>query len=295
MSFRPTKQSHLGNTRITEGGRNYVLRVRGVFLLVPALLLSGCLAREGTLAPVAAPAAPAPAVRATTPAAAPAPAGLPRFRYGRAPAKGFPADQAPADLKHVTRGLTPKRRLAVYDAPGGRPRAFLPRTVSGLKVTVPIVQTRSGWVAVLLPTANRRVGWLPPGGWTTTALRDQIIVRRAQHRLIWLRDGRIRASWTVGIGRGRTATPLGRTFFFGRTATNGHVYGGLDALVLGAVPDDRSALPAGLRGAHTAIHGWYSEASFGRSASNGCVRMPKAAQRMLLHYLIPGTTVHVLD
>lgn len=230
----------------------------------------------------------------TTPPAVAAPRDLPRFTYGRS-IRGFPADPAPVSLKAVDEGLTPTRKLAVYDAPGGRPRAFLPRTISGLAVTLPIVERRSGWVAVLLPTANRRIGWLPAGGWHTQPLRDQIIVRRKQHQMIWVRDGHRLASWTVGIGAGRTATPLGRTFVFGRTPTASAVYAGLDAIVLGAVPDDRSALAPSLREAHTAIHGWYRDSAFGASVSNGCVRVPKAAQRTLLQYLIPGTTVHVID
>ena len=80
-----------------------------------------------------------------------------------------------------------------------------------------------------------------------------------------------------------------------RTGTHGDIYAGLDALVLGAVPENRDALAAGLRGAHTGIHAWSRTSAFGRSVSNGCVRMPAAAQRTLLTNLLPGTTVHVVD
>jgi hypothetical protein len=195
----------------------------------------------------------------------------------------------------VTEGLHPQRKLAVYDAPGGRPRAFLPRTISGLPVVAPIVTRRPGWVAVLLPSANRRIGWLPATGWSPLRLRDQLVLRRRTHELTWLRDGHRRARWTVAVGTERTPTPLGRTFVLGRTGTHGAVYAGLDALVLAAVPEDRQALAPALRGAHTGIHGWHRASAFGRSVSNGCVRVPPDAQRTLLAHLGPGTTLHVID
>jgi hypothetical protein len=63
-------------------------------------------------------------------------------------------------------------------APGGRPRAWLPRSISGLPITVPIVERRPGWVAVLLPSINRRVGWLTTAGWTRS--RQASVRRRRQ-------------------------------------------------------------------------------------------------------------------
>jgi lipoprotein-anchoring transpeptidase ErfK/SrfK len=61
------------------------------------------------------------------------------------------------------------------------------------------------------------------------------------------------------------------------------------------VPDDRESLPASLRGAHTGIHGWAYSGAFGRSSSNGCIRMPAAAQRTLLRHIDHGTLVTVVD
>jgi hypothetical protein len=81
----------------------------------------------------------------------------------------------------------------------------------------------------------------------------------------------------------------------GRTATSGIVYAGLDALALASVPDDRSALPPALRAAHTGIHSWYRSNAFGRAISNGCIRTPRRAQKVLVANIEPGTTVIVLD
>lgn len=244
----------------------------------------------------AAPAAVAPIAAAPAepilPAAAP-PAGLQVIDYWTA-ARGLPADPAPHSTEALTEGLHPRTRLAVYDSPGGRPRAFLPPVISGVPVTVPIVERRAGWVAVLLPSTNRKIGWLPDRGWVSRPLRDQLVLRRGSHELTWIRDGIRRASWTVAVGTKATPTPLGRTFVLARTTVRGEVYAGLDALALGSVPDDPDSVAAGLRGAHTGIHSWYRNSSFGRSDSNGCIRVPKAGQRALLRDIRPGTAVIVL-
>ncbi|WP_412741378.1 L,D-transpeptidase [Krasilnikovia sp. MM14-A1004] len=235
-----------------------------------------------------------PAHYAATPRARAAPAGLRVIDYWSVP-KGFPADPTPASTAALTEGLHPTGPLAVYDAPGGKPRAFLPPTISGVPVTVPILMRRTGWVAVLLPSINRTIGWLPAGHWTLRPLRDHLILRRGTHELTWLRDGARVARWTVATGSPATPTPLGRTFVLGRSRPAGAVYGGLDVLVLGSVPDDRHTVAASLKGAHTGIHSWYRSDAFGHSISNGCIRVPKPGQRSLLRHLVPGTPVTVID
>ena len=225
--------------------------------------------------------------------AGPAPKDLTVITYRHVPG-GFPADPGQAEVAPITEGLHATRKLPLYDAPGGKPRAFLPPDILGAEVTVPIVERQPGWVAVLLPSVNRRIGWLPATGWQPRSLRDQLVVRLERHELTWLHDGVRQESWTVATGSDRTPTPRGRTFVLGRTETEGSVYGGLDALVLGAVPDDRDAVAPGLRDAHTGIHSWHSASAFGRSVSNGCVRVPRDGQRTLLAQIGPGTPVVVL-
>jgi len=233
---------------------------------------------------------PARPVSLKIPSAAPAPAGLPVIDYLKGP-RGLPADSG----RLSATGLHPNGSVVVYDAPGGRPRAVLPPVIGGLEVVLPVVSRRSGWVAVLMPTVNRRMGWLPPHGWSARPLRDHLVVRRGAHELTWFRDGVRQASWTVATGAAATPTPLGRTFVLGTTGTRGAAYAGLGALVLGSVPEDRDAVAWSLRGAHTGVHGWRNGAAFGRSVSNGCIRMPAAGQRKLLSHIAPGTPVTVVD
>jgi hypothetical protein len=278
-----------------------VTRTRAGLIGLAACVAAGAGFLTGTddrPAAAPAPAAPSPSVAARTTeptlSAAPAPAGLPVIDYWTAP-RGFPADPAAMSLTAVTEGLHPTRSIPVYDAPGGRPRARLTPEISGMPLILPITDRRSGWVAVLLPTANRRIGWLPPNGWSPRPLRDHLIVQRRTQKLIWRRDGIRKAAWTVTTGTASTPTPLGRSFVLGRTPTSGSAYANVDALALSSVPENRRSLPAALRGAHTGIHGWYDDDAFGRSASNGCVRMPREAQRTLLKHIGHGTLVTVVD
>ena len=244
---------------------------------------------------VSVPAAVTPSAQPTELVVRTAAADLPVIDYVHVPA-GFPADPQSSSTAALTEGLHPTGKVAVYDAPGGKPRAFLPAQISGVEVTVPIVDRQSGWVAVLLPSVDRRIGWLPGRtGWTVRQLRDQLILRRGAHELTWLRAGVRMRSWTVATGTARTPTPLGRTFVLGRTTTDGPVYAGLDALVLGSVPEQRDALAPGLRNGHTAIHSWYRASAFGHSVSNGCIRIPQAGQRTLLSEIASGSPVSVID
>ncbi|PZF91624.1 L,D-transpeptidase [Micromonospora deserti] len=236
----------------------------------------------------------APTPEEAVPVAAPAPDHLPVVDYDAAPA-GFPADPDPMDTTPLTEGLHPTRRIAAYTAPGGKPVAFLEPTIRGVELTMPIAQRRAGWTAVLLPSANRRLAWLPPGGFTTVPLRDQIVVERRAHRLTWYRAGRAVRSWEVSLGQRGQETPLGRTFILGRTPPPESVYGGVDIFALGAVPDDPDSVPAGLRGAHIGLHSWYHDGELGENTTNGCIRLTRSGQRELLAKVRTGTEVVVVD
>lgn len=248
----------------------------------------------GSAQPIVATAEPAVSEQppATVPPAAEPPAGLPVIAYAKGP-RGLPADPDPASVVPITEALRPQTRTALYDAPGGKPRAYLPPRISGLPVVVPIVARRDGWAAVLTPSSNRTIGWVPQAGWDPEPLHDQILVSLAERRMTWLRDGTEQGRWTVAIGAADTPTPHGRTFVLGRTRTSGAIYAGLDALVLGSVPEEPEKLAASLRNAHTGIHAWTARSAFGRNVSNGCVRTPAAGMRELLAQIDPGTPVVV--
>jgi hypothetical protein len=276
---------------------------RAVALVAVAAALAACGGKppkpKAAASPAAAPAAsasPAPSAPASPagsppPAATPA-AGLPTITYTQA-AAGLPADPDQASTALLAEALQVTAKTPVYDAPGGRARAYLTPQISGVDLIMPVVRRENGWVAVLLPSLNRSIGWLPEGGAHTVALHDQLVVRRGAFTLTWLRDGVVRQTWTVTVGAPATQTPLGRTFVLGRSSLPSKVYAGLDVLALGGVPDDKGAVADGLADAHTGIHAWYRN-EFGYRKSNGCVRMPPAAQKVLLDNIPPGTSVVVL-
>jgi hypothetical protein len=221
-------------------------------------------------------------------------AGLPVVDYGPAP-DVFPPDPEPLSTRRLTEGLRPTGLLGAYDAPGGRARALLAPSIRGVRLTMPIVERRSGWAAVLLPSANRTIAWVPPQGWTSVTLRDQIIVVRSTHELRWYRDDALVRSWRVSLGAKATPTPLGRTFILGTSALSGYVYADTKVFALGAVPDDPDAVPPGLRGAHIGIHTWYHDGELGRNTTDGCIRLTRKGQRLLLDELASGTEVVVVD
>lgn len=224
----------------------------------------------------------------------PAPAKLPVLDYFKRPPKGFPADAEPESTVPITQALRPTRKLALYDEPGGKALAYAAPTISGVPLIMPIVSEEQGWRSVLLPSVNRTVGWAPPIGWQAVELHDQLVVHRRTHQLVWWRDGQVLGKWTVALGASRTPTPRGRTFVLARTTANGSVYAGVDVLALGSVPERPNAVAAGLSNAHTGIHAWHDPSVFGKNISNGCVRVPKAAQLKLVR-VAPGTGVLVTD
>lgn len=231
--------------------------------------------------------------RSVGPGASPAGA-LKVIDYSPAPT-GFPADPDPSSTAPLEQGVHPTEQILAYDAAGGTPRAYLAPTISGVKVTMPIVARQAEWVAVILPSASRSIAWLAPGGWETVPLRDQLVVRRSDHTMTWYRAGKPQQTWSVTLGVKATPTPLGRTFILGRSRLQGAVYAGMDVMALGAIPDDINALPAGLRGAHIGIHTWYNNDTLGKDASDGCIRLSQPGQQLLLSELIPGTAVVVIN
>jgi lipoprotein-anchoring transpeptidase ErfK/SrfK len=61
------------------------------------------------------------------------------------------------------------------------------------------------------------------------------------------------------------------------------------------VPDDPEAVPPGLRGAHIGLHTWYHDGELGRDTTDGCIRLTRSGQQLLLDEIVPGTEVLVVD
>lgn len=238
---------------------------------------------------------PTPSVDRAGPAAVapPNPSRLPTIGYEPAP-DGFPADLSPLSTVRVQHAVRPTRTVTLYDGVRGNPRALLPTTIRGAEVVLPVVEVRDGWYAVMLPSANRRIAWLPADSLDVVPLSDQVVVERGARRMTWYHDGAPVAVWLVTIGATDTPTPLGRTYVFGRSTLDDSAYGGVDVLALGAIPEYPENLPPSLLGAHIGIHAWHHDGDLGKATSDGCVRVTRPQQAQLLDHLIPGTVVVIL-
>jgi lipoprotein-anchoring transpeptidase ErfK/SrfK len=82
----------------------------------------------------------------------------------------------------------------------------------------------------------------------------------------------------VAIGAPGTPTPAGRTFLLASLAPAQPAYSPL-ILPLGLHSDSLSTFGGGP--GTVALHGWPDRAVFGHAISNGCVRVPATALRVL--------------
>jgi lipoprotein-anchoring transpeptidase ErfK/SrfK len=207
---------------------------------------------------------------------------LPRATtFTRIPAA--PVDQDPFAL---TGGLVvhPLQPQVLYAAPGKQPVAVLPATELGGPTWVPVVQTSPGWDRVLLPSRpNRATGWI----FTGSTGRSPLQIRRSSYliriqigarKLSVDEGGRPLGTWTVAVGAAGTPTPAGRTFLLALLAPPRPTYSPL-ILPLGLHSNALSAFGGGP--GTVGLHGWPNPSVFGRAVSNGCVRVPAAALRLL--------------
>jgi hypothetical protein len=227
--------------------------------------------------------------------AGPVPPGLQTVVYDKFQT-GWQADPEAMKTTGITFGVHPLKPVAMYDKVGGKARQMAAPTIAtNVDLVMPVVLQKPGWFGVLVPSANRSVAWLPDKDLEKRPLNDHIVVYRKQHKLVWLKDDKPQREWEVTLGASKSPTPLGRSYVLGRSALVGDVYAGTDVLALSSIPDDPNSVPTGLRGAHTGIHTWKNDNNLGNNVSDGCIRLTKSGQQLLLREIEPGTPVTVLD
>ena len=207
----------------------------------------------------------------------------------------IPAASLDQDPFAVTDGLVmhPLTAQVVYVAPGGKPIAVLPTTELGGPTWVPVVQGSPGWVRVLLPSRpNGATGWIFTDGTAASGLMIRtspylITIEVGARKLSVDDNGALLGTWTVAVGAPRTPTPTGRTFLLALLAPPSPTYSPL-ILPLGAHSSAFSNFGGGP--GTVGIHGWPDPSVFGQAISNGCVRVPAAALRLISRIPI-GTLV----
>lgn len=211
----------------------------------------------------------------------------------------IPAAAQDQDPFAVTDGLVVRPLIpqVVYAAPGGKPIAVLPATQLGGPTWVPVVQASPGWDRVLLPSRpNRATGWIFTGGTPGSGLmirRSAYLIRIevGARRLSVDHDGVSLGTWTVAVGAPGTPTPTGRTFLLALLAPPAPTYSPL-ILPLGVHSNVFSTFGGGP--GTVGLHGWLDPSVFGHAISNGCVRVPATALRVLSRIPL-GTLVLIVQ
>jgi lipoprotein-anchoring transpeptidase ErfK/SrfK len=205
-----------------------------------------------------------------------------------------PLDQDPFA---VTDGMVvhPLAEQVVYAAPGKQAVAVLPATELGGPTWVPVVQSSPGWYQVLLPSRpDRATGWIFTDGTAASQLETRqsgyLIRVNVDARALTVDDnGKSLGTWTVAVGAPGTPTPTGRTFILALVAPPQPTYSPL-ILPLGTHSNTLSTFGGGP--GTVGLHGWPDPAVFGQAVSNGCVRVPATALRLLA--IVPLGTLVVI-
>ncbi|GAB3285797.1 hypothetical protein GCM10027563_19010 [Parasphingorhabdus pacifica] len=208
-------------------------------------------------------------------------------RFDDAPSD--PAPQAPTD--GVV--LRIEQDVPLYDSPSGRPFARLPAVQLDNPTWVPMIEERGQWARVLLPSRpNGATGWLRTGEGAPVHKAKSpyfVDVDLDAYRLQVHEGDQVIGEWTVGIGKPGAPTPRGRTFIMASIEEKVTRFSPI-ILPLGAHSDTFDTYGGGP--GTVALHGWPNADVFGTESSDGCVRVPDEALRMLTSLPL-GTVVRV--
>ncbi|GGL18467.1 hypothetical protein Sme01_72630 [Sphaerisporangium melleum] len=188
----------------------------------------------------------------------------------------------------------PRKATVVYAEPGGPAIAVLPAEQLDNPTWLPVVETRPGWMRVLLPSRpNRSTGWIHAADGQIKQSRSpyQVRIDLSDRRMAILKDGRETGSWKVGIGTRQTPTPVGRTFLLASLAPSGVDYSPV-ILPLGSHSEKLRTYDGGP--GTIGLHGWPDSGVFGEAISHGCVRLPKPALDAATHLPL-GTMILITE
>ncbi|MQA03951.1 MAG: L,D-transpeptidase family protein [Streptosporangiales bacterium] len=172
----------------------------------------------------------------------------------------------------------PKKKTKIYDNPRGSVVARLPVKELGNLTWVPVVDERSGWLRILLPSKpNGSTGWIKSTNQLQVARSMHVIkIDVAARTLTLLKNGSEVGSWDVAVGTKKTPTPRVRTYLMASIIDQKQRKYTPIVLPLGAHSDTLDTFGGGP--GTVAIHGWSTDSSvFGQAVSNGCVRVPADA------------------
>lgn len=177
--------------------------------------------------------------------------------------------------------LNVQQDIPVYTAAHGTAAAKLPATQLGSPTWVPVIAQDGGWAQVLLPTRpNGSTGWVRVGGSPVRMARSPYVVDVDidAKRLVVHQGDHDLGVWTVGVGKPGTPTPRGRTYIMAsvqETVTH------FSPVILPLGTHSQTFNSYGGGPGTVALHGWPDPSVFGTASSDGCVRVPPDALRLL--------------
>lgn len=237
-------------------------------------------------------------VHPAVPAALDRAEGVPGWTAAATPPRAASAEQLPTstttstvpnapvdtDRQRPTDGvlLRIKKDVTVHGEPGGPAFARLPADQRKDSTWVPMIERRGDWARVLLPSRpNGSAGWINAGdarAVSAAATPYRVDVDVDARRLVVRENGEEVGSWTVGVGAERTPTPRGRTFI---TAAVQEAVPRVSPIVLPLGAHSETLNDYGGGPGTVALHGWPDPRVFGTASSDGCVRLPDDALRVL--------------
>lgn len=250
--------------------------------LLSGLLIAGCSAGSGAVR------APAPPNSVDQTQEVPAPPRLSDEELAKLPESTTFAtisnavtDPSPQSTTDGT-VLRVNAKTPVYNQPDGAPVAALPDTELGSPTWVPVVEQQPGWSRVLLPSRpDSSTGWIYTGrsAQISEARAGTLVDVDIARRHLVLREGTQQiGSWSVGVGKPTAPTPQGRTYIMASIRETVTHFSPI-ILPLGAHSNTFDSYGGGP--GTVALHGWPDKSKIGTASSDGCIRVPDDALRVL--------------
>ena len=143
----------------------------------------------------------------------------------------------------------------------------------GEHLSLLVTAKQGDWLEVELPVRpNGTRGWIHASTADLVTSRIHFEVILAEHRLLAWDGDTLLADTSVAIGTPDTKTPTGRHFITDQVQQSGGSKYGPWIFGTNAYSEDMNSFDGGAP--QIALHGWNNESAFGRSVSNGCVRVP---------------------
>lgn len=169
------------------------------------------------------------------------------------------------------------------------------QTEFGSPTTLLVSQRRGRWLGVVTThVPNGRLGWVDSraDALATSRTRVRVTIDLSARRLVVRRGDRVLRRMTVGIGRARSPTPVGR--FAVTDKLPGARYGSYYGCCILALSAHQPNLPAGWTGGdRIAVHGTNDPGSIGAASSAGCPRARDADLRYLMRVVPLGAPATV--